>query len=95
MVNSATIEPAVKHEIEPGGDVGVEDASNGGAGGPRIRCPKCNWSPRAEDLWLCKCGFMWNTFDTGGVCPACLKQWAETQCLLCSGWSAHSDWYAE
>src|ERR1035438_4708341 len=55
--------------------------------GPRIRCPLCGWSPREEDLWSCTCGHMWNTFDTGGVCPACLHQWPSTQCLSCKQWS--------
>src|ERR1700757_1287637 len=45
--------------------------------GPRIRCPLCGWSPRKEDHWFCECGHSWNTFDTGGVCPACLQQWTE------------------
>ena len=54
----------------------------------------CGWSPHKEDIWTCSCGHEWNTFDTGGVCPACLQQWTETQCLSCSRWSAHSDWYA-
>src|SRR6266852_8293404 len=40
--------------------------------GPRIRCPLCGWSPRKDDRWSCSCGHEWNTFDTGGVCPACL-----------------------
>jgi len=40
--------------------------------GPRIRCPLCSWSPRKDDRWFCTCGCEWNTFDTGGVCPACL-----------------------
>ena len=38
--------------------------------GPRIRCPLCAWSPGKEDRWFCICGHEWNTFDTGGVCPA-------------------------
>jgi hypothetical protein len=25
---------------------------------------------------------------------SCFYQWTETQCLSCSRWSAHSDWYA-
>jgi len=61
---------------------------------PRIRCPLCDWSPRKEDKWFCECGHSWNTFDTGGVCPACLRQWTETQCLSCIRWSLHSLWYA-
>jgi len=64
-----------------------------GPSGPRIRCPKCGWTPRREDRWMCTCGHSWNTFDTGGVCPGCLHQWKETQCLSCGRWSPHSDWY--
>jgi hypothetical protein len=65
------------------------------ASGPHIRCPKCGWTPRKHDLWSCDCGHLWNTFDTGGICPACLHAWAMTQCLSCKGWSPHSDWYAD
>jgi hypothetical protein len=86
---------AVKYKIQPGGGVGIEEASNRSPGGPRIRCPKCNWSPHAEDRWFCNCGFTWNTFDTGGVCPGCLYQWKITACLRCGDFSPHSDWYVQ
>jgi hypothetical protein len=75
-------------------DVEEKESVGHGDGGPFIRCPKCNWTPRAHDQWLCNCGHTWNTFDTGGVCPACLYQWIETMCLRCSQWSLHSEWYA-
>ena len=54
--------------------------------GPRIRCPLCGWSPRKDYVWSCTCGHDWNTFDTGGVCPACLHRWTSTQWLKCGGW---------
>jgi hypothetical protein len=63
--------------------------------GPRIRCPLCGWSPRNHHVWSCSCVHLWNTFVTGGVCPACLHQWTSTQCLSSNGWSPHSDWYAQ
>jgi hypothetical protein len=63
--------------------------------GPGIRCPKCKWAPRAEDRWSCTCGHSWNTFDTGGICPACQYQWQITQCLRCGAWSPHSEWYSQ
>lgn len=89
----STAEPcrAAVHTSEPGS--GTEAVSGNGPTGPRIRCPKCNWSPQAHDVWYCLCGHSWNTFDTGGVCPACLRQWLVTQCLSCKRFSAHSDWY--
>lgn len=67
----------------------------GGPKGPRIRCPRCGWQPRAHDVWMCHCRHLWNTFDTGGVCPACLYQWKITACPRCQQWSAHSEWYAQ
>ena len=64
-----------------------------GPGGEAIRCPKCNWGPHQSDRWVCKCGHFWNTFATGGSCPACRYQWNITGCLSCGETSAHSDWY--
>lgn len=63
--------------------------------GPRIRCPLCGWTPRKNDRWMCMCKHLWNTFDTGGVCPKCMYQWKITMCLACHRWSAHSDWYID
>jgi hypothetical protein len=81
--------------IAPGRpEAAPSDAGSGDGGDGRIRCPLCRWEPRAEDRWMCtKCKYRWNTFDTGGVCPGCLKQWDRTMCLSCHKWSAHSDWY--
>lgn len=64
-----------------------------GLKGPRIRCPKCEWQPPKDEQWACSCGHMWHTFDTGGVCPACIQQWESTQCHQCDAWSPHTNWY--
>jgi len=61
----------------------------------RIACPRCRWEPRAEDNWWCECNHVWNTFDTGGRCPQCHRQWEDTQCLSCGEWSPHLDWYLD
>ena len=78
-----------------GGDVELEDTLDAKRRRPRIRCPRCAWEPRAEDRWSCVCGCVWNTFDTGGVCPECATRWEETQCLVCHRWSKHRAWYAD
>jgi hypothetical protein len=90
---SRAVEDATKAPVEPGKEIDEEKGHE--PSGPQIRCPLCGWKPRKEDRWMCACGHTWNTFDTGGVCPACLHQWTTTQCLACHRWSAHSDWYAE
>jgi hypothetical protein len=63
--------------------------------GRRIRCPQCQWQPAKHDHWACNpgCGFVWNTFDTAGVCPSCSKRWLETACHRCGKWSPHDAWY--
>ncbi len=65
------------------------------AGDRRIRCPRCGWTPRSGDRWMCTCGHAWNTFDTRGRCPGCGRRWRHTQCLSCGAWSPHEKWYAE
>ena len=61
----------------------------------RVACPKCDWEPSAGSRWSCACGHVWNTFETGGTCPACRKTWRDTQCLSCARWSPHVDWYRD
>jgi hypothetical protein len=58
-----------------------------------IRCPKCGWVPVQETRWRCKCGHVWNTFETRGLCPACKYQWEVTLCYGCREMSRHADWY--
>ncbi len=83
--------------MEPGTDIhtGTKDKNKPYTGitGPKIRCPLCQWKPKPKDMWSCSCGFSWHTFETGGVCPSCIQQHKQTQCLKCEGWSAHSAWY--
>ena len=76
-------------------DPAIRDTTHDTPGGRRIRCPKCAWEPRREDHWSCACLHVWNTFETGGVCPACQRQWLETQCPRCDGWSPHLAWYVD
>jgi hypothetical protein len=80
---------------EPGSPVRVPLPGPGeGAGGGRVRCPRCGWEPGRDARWTCLCGFSWNTFDTAGLCPACLRAWESTQCPRCHAWSPHEEWYA-
>ena len=64
---------------------------------PEIRCPSCRWKPDAGARWSClpRCGTMWFTFATGGVCPGCGVRWHRTQCLKCGAVSPHRDWYLD
>jgi hypothetical protein len=72
----------------------LDDVLDGaGLTGRRIRCPLCGWRPRRTDRWVCGCGESWNTFDTGGRCPACAFQWPWTECHRCHRRSDHDRWY--
>jgi hypothetical protein len=62
--------------------------------GHLIRCPKCLFQPPVDLRWSCKCGHVWNTFWTSGICPACHFQWDVTQCPHCGDMSERRAWYA-
>jgi hypothetical protein len=76
-------------------DPDVRDDKADDRGGSRIRCPNCAWEPGREAHWACACLHVWNTFETGGICPACQRQWLETQCPKCHVWSPHLAWYVD
>ena len=61
----------------------------------KILCPRCDWAPQQSSRWACSCRWVWNTFETGGVCPDCGKVWEETCCPSCESWSRHRLWYRE
>lgn len=66
----------------------------------KIACPKCDWEPDGGEYWQCSsCYHSWDTFMTGAVCPACKRQYKETQCIGyrggCNQMSPHIDWYRE
>ena len=63
-----------------------------------IYCPRCAWHPTAHSRWVCTpkiggCGFVWNTFDTRGICPECSWKWEITMCHSCGQFSPHEQWY--
>ena len=62
---------------------------------PEIHCPSCKWRPDGRAHWMCLpvCATSWNTFATGGVCPACGEVFEHTQCPVCHMLSPHEDWY--
>lgn len=72
---------------------GAESPAMRSPGGRLIRCPKCSFQPPADTRWCCKCGHVWNTFWTSGLCPACHFQWEETGCHRCHEMSEHKAWY--
>jgi hypothetical protein len=81
--------------FDPGSAPAVREADEKPPGRRRIRCPRCAWEPAREDVWMCSCLHVWNTFDTHGLCPGCGRQWLDTKCPRCRAWSPHDDWYEE
>ena len=63
----------------------------------KINCPKCNWQPTGEPLWVCDsyCNHVFDTFSSFGVCPKCSKRYSQTACPACNSWSLHEDWYKD
>lgn len=59
-----------------------------------VRCPACGFIPTEAGQWGCACGHYWDTFKTGGVCPACHTGWEKTICPDCKVLSPHRAWYA-
>ena len=62
-----------------------------------IYCPCCRWEPDGGAHWQCTCGYVWNSFSTGAVCPKCQYRWKISQCPAqaggCGAVSPHVDWY--
>ncbi len=56
-------------------------------------CPSCRAAPLKGTYWRCDdCRQQFDTFEQGGVCPACGKQFAATACLECHNRHALPDW---
>jgi hypothetical protein len=59
------------------------------------RCPGCGWRPFAIRAWKCKkCGHVWDTFATEGVCPQCGHEHEETACVRCRNIYPNKQWRA-
>ncbi len=60
----------------------------------QIACPKCDWEPDGHAHWVCDhCATRFDTFETTAICPNCKKQFEDTQCISCTEFSPHLDWY--
>jgi hypothetical protein len=55
-------------------------------------CPMCHAAPPAGPYWKCSCGHLFDTFETGAVCPGCGKSFGSTACLDCGAQSPLSKW---
>jgi Zn-dependent protease len=56
-------------------------------------CPSCKAAPPLGEFWRCgKCGKLFDTFQTLGVCPNCTAQYSAAACLDCGSSSTVADW---
>ena len=58
-----------------------------------VACPACRTAPPLGAFWKCgRCGQLFDTFQTGAVCPKCGAQFATTRCLDCGALNPMSAW---
>jgi Zn-dependent protease len=56
-------------------------------------CPSCGARPPMGVLWTCAaCQTMFDTFETGAICPQCRASFSATQCIDCGVRSAPAAW---
>jgi Zn-dependent protease len=66
--------------------------------GPRhdhASCPFCHQHPPQSPLWSCPCGSRFDTFQTGGNCPACGRAFQTTMCPFCQQSSPIHLWFPQ
>jgi Zn-dependent protease len=58
-----------------------------------LACPSCRAAPLKGAYWQCDhCRQSFDTFEHGGVCPGCAKQFDTTACLECRNRHPLSEW---
>lgn len=63
---------------------------------PGFACPGCRTAPPIGNFWKCtQCSQMFDTFQTGAVCPHCGTRFDTTRCLHCLERSPLSEWVAK
>jgi Zn-dependent protease len=56
-------------------------------------CPTCKMSPPSGYYWRCsKCGQLFDTFESGAVCPNCHARFDVTRCLDCGALHPMHEW---
>jgi peptidase M50-like protein len=59
-------------------------------------CPSCKASPPRGSFWGCgTCNAVFDTFESGGVCPNCSMHFPQTACPNCGTFSPYSEWTSE